>query len=130
MACKSSHLNYAFFVISWNSPVVPPVVFFFIDSHHYYYSIPDTPLVMQGNLSCSRKLVCVLPCHNLLSVVARMCLVLLFPPAFGDFCNNTLLCFFLFLVSLLSPRLLKSFFLNLYLLFSHVGGFLQILNSC
>lgn len=59
-----------------------------------HYSVPATCLVMQKNLSCSRMLVCVLPHHNLLSLVFRLHSMLLFSLVFGAFCNNMLLCFF------------------------------------
>lgn len=91
----------------------------------FHYSVPATFLVMQRTLLCSRMLVCVLLHHDLLSLVLRLHLVLLFSLIFGAFCNNMLLSFFLFP---LDP--LRIFFLNLYLLLSHVGGFLKIFNSC
>lgn len=80
---------------------------------------------MPRNLSSS-SLVCVLPHHNLLSVVLSLLLVLLFPQFLELFViiNCSACVFFLF------SRSLMFFFLNLYLLVPHVGGFLKIFNSC
>lgn len=97
----------------------------FFTGHHYCYGVSDTLLGMPRNLSSS-SLVCVLPHHNLLSVVLSLLLVLLFPQFLELFViiNCSACVFFLF------SRSLMFFFLNLYLLVPHVGGFLKIFNSC
>lgn len=92
MACRYFHLNGAvFFVICWN---VLLYSFVFPDGSHY--SVPATCLVMQRSLSCSRMLVCVLLHRDLLSLVLRLHLVLLFSLIFEAFCTNMFLCFFSF----------------------------------
>lgn len=95
MACRYSkmlNLNDAIFYNLLKFSAVFSCVF--PDGSHY--SVPAACLVMQRNLSCSRRLVCVLLHHDLLSLVLRLHLVLLFSLIFGAFCNNVLLCFFIF----------------------------------
>lgn len=99
MAYKYSHLNDAFFCNLLEFSAVFPYVF--PDGSHY--SVPATFLVMQRTLLCSRMLVCVLLHHDLLSLVLRLHLVLLFSLIFEAFCNNMLLSFF-------PPGSLKNFF--------------------